>query len=61
MVVHLAYAALAHRAVVGTLWLDAAALGTLKYNLALPQAHTLNVFPCGIAFRYSTLLEEDRI
>lgn len=49
VVIHLADAALAHRAVVGTLRLDAAALGALKDHLALPKAHALDILPCGVA------------
>lgn len=57
VVVHLAYAALAHRAVVGSLWLDAATLGALEDDLSFPQPHALYILPCGIALRDSTLVD----
>jgi len=43
VVVHLLDTPLAHRAVVSSLWLDAAALGALEYHLSLLKSHQLDI------------------
>jgi hypothetical protein len=50
MVIHLANAALTHRAVVSTIRLDAAALGALEEDLAFAKAQLLDHFLGGVTF-----------
>jgi len=54
MVVHLFDAPLAYRAVMCSLWLDAAALWAFEDNLSLFKPHSLNVLLGGISFGYSS-------
>ena len=55
VVVHLTDASLAHRAMMRSLGLDAAALGALKDNLALFETHAFDVLFRGVASRHGSL------
>lgn len=55
VVIHLAYAALADRAVMCAIWLNAAALGALVEHLSLAIAHLFDHLLGGIASRHGAL------
>jgi hypothetical protein len=58
VMVHLQDAPLAHGTVMCSIWLDAAALRTLKDNLALAKAHLLNVLLRRVAERHGARIGE---
>lgn len=59
MMIHLPDAPLANRAVVSSLWLNAATAGALEYQLALSQVQRLDHLFRSIALRDGTLEGEE--
>ena len=49
---YLGFIPLAHRAVMGPLWLYAATLGTLEDDLSLFETHPLDVLASGVSLRH---------